>query len=120
MLVQAAEAGVINYQQFAEQTENNISHSAGKKSGAYHARTVTWWISRICQKFPPVCRRSLLRRRPDVRQAEENLVAANANVGVAKALSSRNSRSPAASARRASSLAASCGTGDVLGRGGGT
>ena len=33
----------------------------------------------------------LLRRRPDVRQAEQQLIAANANVGVAMATSSRRS-----------------------------
>ena len=43
---------------------------------------------------------TLLERRPDVRQAEMFLVSANANVGVAKAHSSRNSRSRVHSVRR--------------------
>ena len=45
----------------------------------------TWLRSRTCRKCRRDCLQSLLQRRPDVRRDEENLVAANANVGVAKA-----------------------------------
>jgi len=37
------------------------------------------------QTCPPGCRRALLERRPDVRQAENQLAAATARIGVAKA-----------------------------------
>jgi outer membrane protein, multidrug efflux system len=84
VLLQQAEAGVITYQQLAEQSENNLSILLGRNPGP-----VKRGLDIASQPHPPEIPAGLpsdlLRRRPDVREAEENLVAANANVGVAKA-----------------------------------
>jgi len=66
------------------QTENQLSILLGRNpSGISRGRPLTG------QTFPPAVPAglpsALLERRPDVRQAEETLVAANARVGVAKA-----------------------------------
>jgi multidrug efflux system outer membrane protein len=84
ILVQQAEAQVISLQQSIEQTENQISILLGRNPGP-----VTRGLSLTAQPHTPEVPTGLpsaiLERRPDVRQAEESLVAANANVGVAKA-----------------------------------
>jgi multidrug efflux system outer membrane protein len=84
LLVQQSEAEVISLQQSIEQTENQISILLGRNPGP-----VTRGLSLTAQPHPPEVPTGLpsaiLERRPDVRQAEESLVAANANVGVAKA-----------------------------------
>jgi outer membrane protein, multidrug efflux system len=84
VLVQQAEAQVINLQQLDEQTENNISILLGRNPGAV-ARGLSLTEQPHMPDVPAGLPSTLLERRPDVRQAEENLVAANANVGVAKA-----------------------------------
>jgi len=66
------------------QTENQLSILLGRNpSGIGRGRPLTG------QTFPPTVPAglpsALLERRPDIRQAEETLVAANARVGVAKA-----------------------------------
>jgi len=65
------------------QQENFISVLLGQNPGPIaRGRTIDGL------HFPPVpggLPASLLERRPDIRQAEQNLVAANANIGVAKA-----------------------------------
>jgi len=85
VLLQAAEAGVITYQQLAEQSENNLSILLGRNPGPVK-RGLTLFAQPELPEIPAGLPSDLLRRRPDVREAEENLVAANANVGVAKAL----------------------------------
>ena len=84
ILVQQAEAQVITLQQSIEQTENQISILLGRNPGP-----VTRGLSLTAQPHTPEVPTGLpsaiLERRPDVRQAEESLVEANANVGVAKA-----------------------------------
>ncbi len=84
LLVWQAEAQVISLQQSIEQTENQISVLLGRNPGP-----IARGLSLVAQPHPPEVPTGLpsaiLQRRPDVRQAEETLVAANANVGVAKA-----------------------------------
>jgi len=83
-LLQQAEAQVISTQQFIEQTENNISILLGRNPGPI-VRGLPNTAQPQLPDVPTGLPSALLERRPDVRQAEENLVAANANVGVAKA-----------------------------------
>ncbi len=83
-LVQQAEAEVISLKQAIAQTENNISILLGKNPGDI-PRGRTLVDQPHLPEVPPGLPSALLQRRPDVRRSEENLVAANANVGVAKA-----------------------------------
>jgi outer membrane protein, multidrug efflux system len=84
VLLQAAEAQAINLQQLIEQTENNISILLGQNPGPI-VRGLEVTAQPHMPEIPAGLPSALLERRPDVRSAEENLVAANANVGVAKA-----------------------------------
>ena len=83
-LVQQAEAEVISAKQAIEQAENNISILLGRNPGPI-ARGLSVTEQPHMAEVPAGLPSAILQRRPDVRQAEENLVAANANVGVAKA-----------------------------------
>lgn len=83
-LLQQAQAQVISTQQFVEQTENNISILLGRNPGPI-ARGLPITEQPSLPEVPTGLPSALLERRPDVRRAEENLVAANANIGVAKA-----------------------------------
>ncbi len=84
LLVEQAEAQIISLRGLIEQTENAITILLGRSPGAVDrgiALTEQFHLPEIPAGLPS----SLLARRPDVRQAEMQLVAANANVGVAKA-----------------------------------
>ena len=83
-LVEQAEAEVISLEQLVAQTENHLSILLGKNPGDI-ARGLNLVDQPHLPEVPPGLPSALLQRRPDVRRAEENLVAANANVGVAKA-----------------------------------
>src|SRR5277367_4375447 len=84
LLLQQAQAQVFSSQQSIAQAENQISILLGRNPGP-----ITRGIALIDQPHlatvPTGLPSALLERRPDVRQSEELLVAANANVGVAKA-----------------------------------
>lgn len=85
VILQQAEASIIVYQQLDEQAENNLSILLGRNPGP-----IQRGLNLVDQPHEPMIPEGLpsdlLRRRPDIREAEEALVAANANVGVAKAL----------------------------------
>jgi multidrug efflux system outer membrane protein len=83
-LVESAAEAIPSFQQQIEQTENQISVLLGKNPG-----DVTRGRSLTDQEMPPSVPTglpsALLERRPDVRAAEQALIAANAQIGVAKA-----------------------------------
>jgi multidrug efflux system outer membrane protein len=84
LLVQQAEAEVITLKQSIEQTENQLSILLGRNPGPI-PRGLALIDEPHLSEVPLGLPSAILERRPDVRQAEEALVAANANVGVAKA-----------------------------------
>jgi outer membrane protein, multidrug efflux system len=84
ILLQQAQAQVISSRQSIAQSENQISILLGRNPGPI-ARGLSLVDQPHLATVPTGLPSALLERRPDVRQSEETLVAANANVGVAKA-----------------------------------
>jgi len=84
LLVQQAESQIITLQQSIEQTENAISILLGRNPGPI-ARGLNLIDQPHAPEIPTGIPSTILKRRPDVREAEMLLVSANANVGVAKA-----------------------------------
>jgi outer membrane protein, multidrug efflux system len=84
LLVQQAEAAAITLKQSIEQTENQLSWLLGRNPGGI-PRGLALIDQPHLTEIPVGLPSAILERRPDVLQSEDALVAANANVGVAKA-----------------------------------
>jgi multidrug efflux system outer membrane protein len=82
--VNDAQATALDLQRQIINQENQISYLLGRPPGPI-PRGRTLMDFSFPPDIPPGLPSSLLERRPDVRQAEEQLVAANALIGVAKA-----------------------------------
>ena len=81
---QQALAAIPAFEQAIAATENLISILLGRNSGPMpRGKTIDQLIAPL---IPADLPSALLERRPDILQAEQNLVAANANVGAARSL----------------------------------
>jgi multidrug efflux system outer membrane protein len=83
-LVDTAAASIPTLKQQIEQSENQISLLLGQNPGTV-VRGRSLLEQDLSPEVPPGLPSALLERRPDIHVAEQALIAANANVGVAKA-----------------------------------
>jgi outer membrane protein, multidrug efflux system len=83
-LVYSAAAVIPDTQRLIEQTENQIRVLLGQPPGEV-PRGQLLTAQAQPPAVPPGLPSTLLERRPDIRAAEQTLIAANANIGVAKA-----------------------------------
>jgi multidrug efflux system outer membrane protein len=84
ILVATAEAAIVDTLRRIEQEENHLCILLGRNPG-HIARGTKLTAQNMRAEVPPGLPSSLLERRPDLRAAEEQLVAANADIGQAKA-----------------------------------
>lgn len=84
ILVHTAEATIADTSQRIEQRENLLSILLGRNPGDVQ-RGPALLSQSVRAEVPPGLPSSLLERRPDLRAAEQQLVAANADIGQAKA-----------------------------------
>jgi multidrug efflux system outer membrane protein len=83
-LVDTAAETIPTLQQQIEQTENQVSLLLGKNPGEV-TRQGKFNEELFPPEVPAGLPSALLERRPEIREAEQNLIAANVNIGVAKA-----------------------------------
>ena len=83
-LVDTADVTISNLQQQIEQTENQITLLLGENPAGI-VRKSAFDENALPPEVPDGMPSTLLERRPDIGAAEQNLIAANANIGVAKA-----------------------------------
>jgi outer membrane protein, multidrug efflux system len=84
-LVASASATIADVQRRREQAENFLSTLLGRNPGPVE-RSNKLDDQKLAPDVPAGLPSALLDRRPDIRQAEQSLVAANARVGVAKSM----------------------------------
>jgi outer membrane protein, multidrug efflux system len=93
-VLDAANAQIPDLERQIGQTEDAINILLGKypdnvpRGEAFAIETSDGWMwsETLPPQLPAGLPSELLERRPDIREAEQNLVAANANIGVAKAM----------------------------------
>jgi multidrug efflux system outer membrane protein len=83
-LVDTADVTISNLQQQIERTENRITLLLGENPAGI-MRKGTFDESAVPPEVPAGLPSTLLERRPEIGAAEQNLIAANADIGIAKA-----------------------------------